>query len=553
MKALFLLTSHQSKLWICQQHFSRQSRAPSLLLNLKGGFSNQSSPLFTSVQFLSKDSNDASKQENQDPSKQDEKHQSDKEGNINAGSKKDGLDEKLDLGENYFDRERVKEKDESKSADKLGESFGSSRSTNEKMKVVMGKIKDGSVYAADKMKRTYAKGKKDWPKVQKKVQKKVKVAKVRTARAYNKSSVAARKAYNKSSVVAASAYNKSHIAANKTQKLLSHQYKEFRKIEFSKGTKKALIILKDNSANAYDKYAPDGVKNVVTNLQTGVVQEMENTKVWWRLSNDEQSNTNKGKTQASYKELMSMHDFKRDKNLTAMVVVCSCLPGGFVLLSVPIMLFPRTMMPWSFWDDKQRKEFYKQYHKERKGSHTTIVNHIEAQMRDPATVAPVKSILDSLVDGSGDVKRITNKDLLRLKKYCNKDPFDLTDSNIEVIQAMCTIFTVRPGSTVEDSSIALRDKAIDIMNMDMKLREMKLKKLTEVQVMTACFIRGMNSASLSHDANLYWLKNWLNLTNTCNKTDAWFVLYAAVLLSKNFVDSSFQRLDYGKFNKRFGS
>lgn len=565
MRAVSVLASHQSKAWTCQRLFGQQQQKVqnALWLINRDGFLNQRSPLFTSVQFLSKDSNDNDSNPPTPPmkpkktkpaseQKQEASQEKGPEGNAKAAADGNAAEggtklDYSDLGENFFDKSKVKEVPVEVPSSEMGGGKEKAALRSEKMKVISGKVYDkvkkASVYSGQKATEFYHKAKdekkKRWPTIKKKAKKHAQTARVVSSRA-------ADKGYALSSVALSKTYQGLSSAANSTGRVMQHSYNQFRKIEFTNGAKMLYTNAKEGTVHAYDNYAPDKVKTTVTNLQTGVMQEMENTKVWWRLSGVQQQNT-KITNQASYEELLALHDFKRDKRLTSLVVLCSCLPGGFVLLSIPILAFPRTMMPWSFWDDEQRKKFYNQYHVERKGSHLAVVNYLESQMTDASTSAPVKEAIDALVDGSGQVKRINNDDLLRLKDYCNRDPLDLTDTNLNVVQAMCNVFSVRPSSSIEDSSMVLRSKAIDLMNMDIKLKEMDLMKLSEIQVMTACFIRGLNSATLSHEANLYWLMNWLHLTSCCTKSDVWFVLYSAVLLSKDFSDVNFQRLDFGNF------
>lgn len=302
---------------------------------------------------------------------------------------------------------------------------------------------------------------------------------------------------------------------------------------------------KSKAMEMYENHTPQTVKNKVTDLQNGINQEFYNVKTVWNLNQQKKKGLlNKN---SSYKELMAFNDFKRDKLKTSGVMVCSVVPGGFFLLSVPVLLFPRQCLPPSFWSESQQRVFYQRNHAKRMPSMRVVARHI--QHHQSAMTNEVgdgaKRVLTALCRAMDASVTLNNSILKCFKPLCRLYPFDMSFANIEVQQAFCKIVGVSSSRNTNGTTNDLVAQVAMIKNLDDKLSTMDLDSLTEGEVLAACYMRGLNAGSLSKEANIYWLKNWIELSRDCDKSDTWFLLHAMVLYSLNYKEHMYASKVYG--------
>lgn len=294
--------------------------------------------------------------------------------------------------------------------------------------------------------------------------------------------------------------------------------------------------IKNKINEAYEKYVPKPMKKVMTQIQTGTSAEFSNAKTYWRF----RGQGSLGEV-ATYNEMMAVSNFRRDGIKSISVLFLAVVPMGFWLLWVPIVVFPRRLFPRSFWTELQKKSFYRENHLERLDQHRIVMHHFDYQKNFNLIKGPSKDVITSIHKDFQSKGVLRNQDLMAFRQVCGEHPFSLDNSNVVLVRAFCKVFEVNSYGPLSMLSQRLRSKAHDIMDMDLKLAKMNLDKLTTEQIMDANYLRGLNTSDLSRQANLYWLKNWLDLSNQCSKDDPWFLLHAMVFHSINFTELKFQR------------
>lgn len=296
----------------------------------------------------------------------------------------------------------------------------------------------------------------------------------------------------------------------------------------------SLDKVKGKTIELYEHHTPQTIKDKVTDLQNGIQQEFYNVKTVWNL-NQQKKKGLLNKT-SSYKELMAFNDVKRDKLKTSGVMVCSVIPGGFFFLSVPVLLFPRQCLPPSFWSESQQRVFYQRNHAKRMPSMRVVARHI--QHHQSAMTNEVgdgaKKVLTALCRAMDASVTLNNNILKCFKPLCRLYPFDMSFANIEVQKAFCKVVGVSSSRNTNKTTNELVAQVAMIKNLDDKLLTMDLDSLTQGEVLAACYMRGLNAGSLSKEANIYWLRNWIQLSKDCDKSDTWFLLHAMVLYSLNY-------------------
>lgn len=303
--------------------------------------------------------------------------------------------------------------------------------------------------------------------------------------------------------------------------------------------RKNIENLKNKLDETYKKYTSKSFQRIVTQLKTGVSAEYNNAKVYWRLRDRSKAGTLS--KFANYQEIMSVVDFKRDGIKSMFVLFIAVAPMGFWFLWIPIVLFPRRLFPRSFWSMTQKKNFYKENYADRSQHVNVISHHFNYHKTNWELDDNAKALITRTSNGLRDQGVITNKELLRLKPLFRNFPFDLDLFDSLLLKSFCKIFEINSIGPETILARRLRSMATDVLAMDYNLRRKNLNTLSAEEVMDANYIRGVNASVLSHEANLYWLKNWVKLTSQCGRDDASFVLHAMVFHSTNYTQLKYQR------------
>ncbi|MEL6805677.1 MAG: LETM1 domain-containing protein, partial [Bacteroidota bacterium] len=224
----------------------------------------------------------------------------------------------------------------------------------------------------------------------------------------------------------------------------------------------------------------------------------------------------------------------------------SLYTDGHSHVNFAVLMFPRKFLPHSFWTPAQKIEFYQQNHRERYDHHKLIVHHVNFHRTSQEITSQFdRRVLELLSQGMQHQRVFRNDVLLQFKPLCQRHPFQLDERNHVLVRSFCKVFEV--PSLAPRTVQRLNEKATDLMGMDMKLRQNNLHALTKTELMDATYMRGLDAASLSYGANLYWLKNWLKLSEQVSTADTSFYLHAMILHSLNYTELKYQRLDYGVY------
>ncbi|CAK8681560.1 unnamed protein product [Clavelina lepadiformis] len=249
----------------------------------------------------------------------------------------------------------------------------------------------------------------------------------------------------------------------------------------------------------------------------------------------------------TYNEEMVVHSTNRDFIKMAPLLPILMMPFGFFLLILPVSLFPRYVLPLSFWTKSQRITFFQQIHQERALYYGIILNHMnyhKLNYPNPNTRYILDDICNTVTTGSIP----TNFLLKSFKPLCKamESPFNLDNTVDVLLSAFCRTVMVSPYQPSSWKCHRLRKNANLILSLDDKIRkENLLHKLSHGDIKIATLMRGLNSAALSYEANVYWLENWLKLSQNCDGGDVWFLLHAMVLLSTNYTELKYKRKVFG--------
>lgn len=289
-----------------------------------------------------------------------------------------------------------------------------------------------------------------------------------------------------------------------------------------------------------EKISPSG-KKLLDTFTIGGISTLSYIKTYYYVSQRLKVNPNAA---VSYDEAMKMYMIKKDAIKVAPLAPLCLVPFGFVILVLPAYLFPRLILPHAFWTDVQRQTFYKQYHKRRMQPYNIILHHMNYHKE----ISPDSTFRHALENISNVIqaKNIpSNHMLLKLKPFCSQieNPMNIETRQVFLLlQSFSRVILANSILPPSYLSSQLRNYGLLILQLDEKLRsENLLRHLSTKEIETATLMRGLDSCNLSSAANVYWLKNWLELTKMCKANDYWFALHAMVLLSINYTEVKFQR------------
>jgi len=223
----------------------------------------------------------------------------------------------------------------------------------------------------------------------------------------------------------------------------------------------------------------------------------------------------------TYKELMQIDRAKREfPKLLIAVGPFMVIPGSLVFwfpcLIVLATAFPSYLMPAHYMKGKSAKNYYGIIHRRRTKNYDTILKNFNLVRNNRFCPARVDTILTDLHKHSlPDPEEIIN-----LYSWIQKES-TMHTANLptEVITAYAKMLLgwmpilgfFQPRGLRE---YYLNKRLTKIFEMDEILRkDDSYKNLTRGQLREALFIRGVNGfeESLTRQANLFWLENWLKI------------------------------------------
>jgi len=284
---------------------------------------------------------------------------------------------------------------------------------------------------------------------------------------------------------------------------------------------------------AYKSLTKESFQQSLDRYKKGAETELSDAKIWFKLWNYKYRGVYVAQN-VTYEELLAKVNFARDGLKTGSIFLIPFmpfLPNAMILLP---FVTPRKLVSRNFWSVKQKNLYLIQNHFERSQAYQELISHIEQHIKSNKLDKNTSSLIENITNKLNSKEVIDNSELAAVMGICHKYPFSLAESDIHFLRCLCKIYEVSSLGTAPALRSRLQDRAADILDMDTKLREMDLDKLSPEQVATAAYMRGLDAVSLPHEANLYWLKNWLSLSQSCHKGDCTFVLQAMAILSMNY-------------------
>lgn len=292
---------------------------------------------------------------------------------------------------------------------------------------------------------------------------------------------------------------------------------------------------------------PEHVREPFRELQDGSMKEYNNLSTAYKVHKMRKNST---LDDVSYRDLAAQSSFRRDKFKTLAVLTISLVPFGGPLLILPKKFNSRKTMPQTFWTDKEHRDFISINHAERLDSIKFVVDHLVSCRNNQSVMEKHGRIMEVVCDSLKYGVVLSNEVLLMMRKVCQEEPLFINNdvSNLPLLRAMCKGFGLSVNGSPEKLVGALEFHANAIRELDIMLTYEKVESLSERELLDANYMRSLDASLFSKEANEYWLKNWLKVSGSCRKGDAWFFYYAMIMHSYNYNKTVYEN-DGFEFNK----
>jgi len=230
----------------------------------------------------------------------------------------------------------------------------------------------------------------------------------------------------------------------------------------------------------------------------------------------------------TYSETMQLDRSKREfaKLLVAMTpffVIPGSLLWWFPCCMILAKLFPSYIMPAHYMRGRAARVYYTKIHKVRSGSYNEITANLNYIRNTKFCPFIVTKVLRDVHTG----KLPNVDDILELHAWIKKEdkihytvaPNRIQNAYSKMLLNWMQLLAYSP-KVIRSRNIDKRLKTL--LEMDNQLRENgTVQSLTKGQLSEALFIRGVNGFedTLSREAKLFWLENWLTLTNHISSKD----------------------------------
>lgn len=314
---------------------------------------------------------------------------------------------------------------------------------------------------------------------------------------------------------------------------------------------KAGIYFEKNLEKLCNRYDPQ-LNQRRLELYYGILETFETTYLFWKqYSRGHNINL-------SYDEIMQIDRFKREIGKIGIAFSPFLfIPFSFVwyfpVLCILSYSFPKIIMPAHYMRGKNSRQYYSSIHNFRKKSYPLVLNHLN-NMSEKYVVPPVvKDVINDY--NNGNILKIN--DLLEFKDYIKREDRlylgNLADKHKLIIKSYSKTLLRMTFMLPLFSERNLKKRLQSIIYLDTILRKDNFKVFNSLdagQLREACYIRGCNGYEVSRDieANKYWLKNWLLLTEHIspvhfryNEDQMSYVALMSVLWSINYTQANFER------------
>ncbi|XP_029450808.1 LETM1 domain-containing protein 1 [Rhinatrema bivittatum] len=240
--------------------------------------------------------------------------------------------------------------------------------------------------------------------------------------------------------------------------------------------------------------------------------------------------------QLPYREIEKLRQFRRDIIKAAPVVLLSIPPFANYLVFVLMYFFPRQLLIRHFWTAEQQVEFLDVYHAMRVEAYPEVLAGLQQAVPQLSDQHLQKQMLQLCTK----VQRGSHPEVAELKgisEAFSGPPLGLKYLKKHKMKALSRVLFLTTHLPTFFLRRRLWSHTFELQKLDIALLKLGVSELSDEELKTACYIRGLNSTHLTAAECRKWLTQWLQLSSRLKDSEASLLLFSLVLLSTNYLSS----------------
>uniref|UniRef100_A0A8C0X4D9 Letm1 RBD domain-containing protein n=1 Tax=Castor canadensis TaxID=51338 RepID=A0A8C0X4D9_CASCN len=182
-------------------------------------------------------------------------------------------------------------------------------------------------------------------------------------------------------------------------------------------------------------------------------------------------------------------------------------------------LFPRQLLIKHFWTPKQQIDFLDIYDAARKQSHPEIISYLERAIPLTSDTGLRWHLTDLCTKIQNGVHPAVHE-ILALRECFGNPPLGMNQLQALQMKALSRAMLLTPYLPPPLLRHRLKVHTTVIHQLDRALAKLGIGQLTDQEVKSACYLRGLNSAHIAEDRCRTWLGEWLQISCSLKgKTD----------------------------------
>ncbi|XP_029574799.1 LETM1 domain-containing protein 1 isoform X1 [Salmo trutta] len=240
--------------------------------------------------------------------------------------------------------------------------------------------------------------------------------------------------------------------------------------------------------------------------------------------------TNSVKVQdLTYRDMEKLRQFRRDMIKAIPLLLIAIPPFANYLVFALMYLFHRQLLIRHFWTPQQQTEFQGVNHSHRAQHHWAVLKGLESagsHVKDSRLLDLCNKVQSGIHPNISDIQAI--RDLF------SGPPLGIKRMNADQMRQLCPMFFLTPRLPTPMIATRLNSHGIELLQLDRALSRHGLHQLDDSELRQACYVRGLDSGSLSIDQCLEWLSQWLQFSSRLKESEVSLLVHSMVLLSTNY-------------------
>lgn len=233
-----------------------------------------------------------------------------------------------------------------------------------------------------------------------------------------------------------------------------------------------------------------------------------------------------------YRDMEKLRQFRRDMLKAVPLVLISIPPFANYLVFVLMYFFPRQILIPHFWTPQQQMAFRGLYHSLRAQHFSPVLRGLE-EANHRIKEAPLQKRLKDLCTKVQNGSNPKVSEVLAVRGLFSGPPLGINRIDTEQKRQLSRLLFLTPYLPGVIVGRRLNSHAVELLHLDRALSRLGPQQLSESELKQACYLRGLNSDSLSVNQCREWLSQWLQVSSALKESEVSLLLHNIVFLSAN--------------------